>query len=63
MKSISNAFKEAMVNPYRIVKASLKLGNGAVYTERDAIKSLDVQRIGDSSKFYGFGVSHRLNVK
>lgn len=63
MKSVSNAFKEAMVNPYRVIKASLKLSNGAVYTEKDAIKSLDIQRIGDSSKFYGFGVCHRLNVK
>ena len=63
MKLVSNAFKEAMVNPYRVIKASLKLSNGAVYTEQDAIKSLDVQRIGDSSKFYGFGVCHRLNVK
>lgn len=63
MKLVSNAFKEAMVNPYRVIKASLKLSNGAVYTERDAIKSLDIQRIGDGSKFYGFGVSHRLNIK
>ncbi|MBQ0099685.1 MAG: hypothetical protein KBS91_03975 [Firmicutes bacterium] len=33
------------------------------YTQDDNLVSLEIQRNGESGKFFGFGVSHRLNVK
>jgi hypothetical protein len=33
------------------------------FTNRDSIKSFEITRVGDTSKFFGFGVTHRLNLK
>lgn len=35
----------------------------ATYSKNDALKSWEIQRVGDGSKFFGFGICHRLNVK
>lgn len=35
----------------------------AAFTNRDSIKSFEITRVGDTSKFFGFGVTHRLNLK
>lgn len=35
----------------------------ATYTQSDKIVSLDIQRVGDSGKFFGFGICQRLNIK
>ena len=41
----------------------VKVTNGeAVYTHNDAIKSIEIQRIGDSSKFWGYGICQRLHI-
>lgn len=33
------------------------------FTENNKIKSIEIQRVGEDSKFFGFGISHRLNIK
>lgn len=35
----------------------------ATYTNADRIISFDIQRVGEDSKFFGFGVCQRLNLK
>lgn len=67
MLTIPEAYKTAITSPVRRVTAKLHvLGDSslaATYTQDDALKSIEVQRIGDESKFFGFGVVKRLNFK
>lgn len=70
MLDVSEQFKQAMVSPVRRFRAEVALqedsenpGNLSVYTHEDRIKSIEIQRVGDNSKFFGFGVSQRLSLK
>ena len=50
----------------RVKAKALHYNNGALantFTENNKIKSIEIQRVGEDSKFFGFGVSHRLNIK
>ena len=50
----------------RVKAKALHYNNGALantFTENNKIKSIEIERIGENSKFFGFGVSHRLNIK
>ena len=50
----------------RVKAKALHYSNGALantFTENNRIKSIEIQRVGENSKFFGFGVSHRLNIK
>ena len=50
----------------RVKAKALHYSDGALahtFTENDRIKSIEIQRVGEDSKFFGFGVSHRLNIK
>ena len=50
----------------RVKAKALHYSNGALantFTENNKIKSIEIQRVGEDSKFFGFGVSHRLNIK
>jgi hypothetical protein len=53
--------------PVRRIKARAELYNGsalaATYTQADRIKSLQIDRVGEDSKFFGFGVCQKLNLK
>lgn len=35
----------------------------ATYTNADKIKSIEIQRTGEPNKFFGFGITHKLNLK
>ena len=35
----------------------------ATYRQNDKLKQVEIQRTGEDSKFFGFGVSHKCNVK
>ena len=35
----------------------------STYKYNDALKSFTIERVGDESKFFGYGVSQKLNVK
>ena len=50
----------------RVKAKALHYSDGALantFTENNRIKSIEIQRVGENSKFFGFGVSHRLNIK
>ena len=51
----------------RRVKAKVfHYSNGTLantFTKNNKIKSIEIQRVGENSKFFGFGVSHKLNIK
>ena len=46
----------------RHIDAEVVASNGYNFTAHDALKSINIERIGESSKFFGFGVCQRLNV-
>ena len=56
-------------NAVRTIPAWIKLepkesGTGTIVaTHRDRIKSFSIDRIGNNSRFFGFAVSHKLNIK
>lgn len=50
----------------RVKAKALHYSNGALahtFTENNRIKNIEIQRVGEDSKFFGFGLSHRLNIK
>lgn len=58
----------SMINsPVRVIYARVELLNGSALIDtfryRDKLISFSIERIGDESKFFGYGVCHRLNVK
>lgn len=67
MLSVSNNFKTAINAPTRRLSARVELYTGstlnATYTKEDALKSITVDRVGEESKFFGFIVSHKFNIK
>lgn len=52
--------------PLRAVRARVELYNGSTlidtYKHTDALINFTIERVGESSKFYGFGVTHKLNL-
>jgi hypothetical protein len=54
-------------SPVRRISARAELHNGnalvAVFNHTDALKEYSVERVGEASKFFGFGVCQKLNVK
>lgn len=62
-KNISN-----MINsPVRQIRARVELYSGSnltsIFKYTDALKSFTIERVGDNTKFFGFGVCQKLNVK
>jgi hypothetical protein len=69
MLQVSDGFKRAMVAPVRKFEAvadfRLNEDNPSEvkrFTHEDKIKNLEIQRVGDNSKFFGYGICHRLNI-
>lgn len=60
-------FPEAINSPVRKIGARVELFEGStlvqIFQYTDALKSFTVERVGDESKFFGFGVCQKLNVK
>lgn len=61
-----SCFSECINSPVRHVLARVELYNGSTlvdtFKHTDRLKSLTVERVGES-KFFGFGVCQKLNVK
>lgn len=59
-------FMNMLNNPVRELRGRVELFNGSTLAQvcgcHDALKSFTVERIG-ASKFFGFGICHKLNVK
>lgn len=69
MLDVSNAFRRAMTSPVRTFAAEVRMQENAnnpsvlsTYTHEDRIKSIEIQRVGDNSKFFGYGVAQRLSI-
>lgn len=57
---------ESYTSPVRTIGAKIALTDGTntvTLTEQDKLKSAKIEKIGDQSKFFGYGVSQKLNVK
>lgn len=67
MLSVSNNFKTAINASTRRLSARVELYTGstlnAAYTQEDALKSITIDRVGEESKFFGFIISHKFNIK
>lgn len=54
-------------SPVRSVKGKVELYEGSTllntFTYRDRLKSFTVERVGEDSKFFGFGVCQKINIK
>ena len=61
MLNIGNIYN----TPVRRITARVDLYNGSTlvssYTNTDKIITIDIQRTGETSKFFGFTICHRLN--
>lgn len=72
MLTMTDKFNAAIKSPVRTVQGKVELhyrsGSStssklATYTQDDYLKSIKIERIADEGKFFGFGVSHKVNVK
>lgn len=72
MLTMTNTFNAAIKSPVRTVQGKVDLyyksGTSqstkiATYTQDDFLKSIKIERIADEGKFFGFGVSHKVNIK
>lgn len=67
MLAVTNNFKTAIQASKRQLAARVELYEGstlkATYMHTDAIKSITIDRTGEESKFFGFIVTHRFNIK
>lgn len=67
MIQAKECFPEAINSPVRKIGARVELYEGStliqIFQYTDALKSFSIERIGDESKFFGFGVCQKLNVK
>lgn len=63
---VNETFATALAAPVRKIGARVELYNGStlsrIFKYTDALKSFSVERVGEESKFFGFGVCQRLSV-
>ena len=66
MITAETCFRDLNNSPVRHIRGRVELYEGSTllktFRHTDLLKSLTVERVGDSSKFFGFGVVHKLNV-
>jgi hypothetical protein len=66
-KGAGNAFLDMLNAPVRRIGARAELHNGSalvsIFNHTDALKEFAIERVGEESKFFGFGVCQKLNVK
>ena len=67
MLTMTNGFKTAIKSPVRTVKARVEVYQGSTlvetYKQDDSLQSIEIQRVGNTNLFFGFGICQRLNVK
>lgn len=66
MITASNSVKNEIISPVRDIRAKVEFYNGSTLVEtcncNDRLISFNIERIGDESRFFGFGICQRLNV-
>lgn len=64
---LNSTHRNALISPVRSITGKVELYNGSTllntFNHNDALSSLTVSRVGDSSKFFGFGVCQKIEVK
>lgn len=54
-------------SPIRTIKAKVELYNGSTlvntFNYNDSLISFEIERVGENSKFFGFGISQKIQVK
>ena len=67
MQNVTNEYLQAIDAPVRRLSGRVELYNSstlaATYTGNDILKSIDIERVGEDSKFFGFGVASKYNIK
>lgn len=68
MITISENVINKIKSPVRQIKARAELYNSSallqdVFSDSDKLISFTVERVGDESKFFGFGVCQKINIK
>ena len=59
---------KTMINSsVRTIRAKAELYNGSAlvntYSYNNALVSIDIERVGETSKFFGFGICQKINIK
>lgn len=66
MRYASEAVEKMITSKVRKIKAKVELYDGSTlvdtYYSNKKIKSFTIERIGDESKFFGYGICQRLNI-
>lgn len=66
MLTVTQEYNEAISSPVRQTIAKVELLSGSTiantFAETGSVKSIEIQRIGESGKFFGFTICQRLNV-
>ena len=67
MLNTEQCFLDCINSPVRQIRARVELYNGSTlldtFKHTDRLKSFTVERTGESGKFFGFGVCHKVNIK
>lgn len=60
-------FLDMVVSPVREIRGRVELYNGStlidIYKYTDNLKEFSIERVGNSDKFFGYGICQRLNTK
>lgn len=66
MITANTLYNERLNSPVRHITAKVELYEGSTllntFTENDRIKSISIDRVGESSKFFGFGVCQKATI-
>lgn len=57
-----DVINEYLQSPVRQIDAYI-IGAGKTHTKNDTLVSFTIDRVGESSRFFGFGVTQKINVK
>lgn len=64
---LNSTHRNSLISPVRSITGKVELYNGSTllntFKHTDALSSLTVSRVGDNTKFFGFGVCQKLEVK
>lgn len=68
MLTLSNTHAQKINSPVRSIFARVELYNSsstlaATYNYNDALTSYSIERVGDETKFFGYGICQKINVK
>lgn len=67
MLAAEQCFIDINNSPVRYVRGRVELYNGSTllntFRHTDLLKSFTIERVGDNSKFFGYGIVHKINVK